>query len=263
MFFYLNKESGIRIKYVIIIFVTGVLITSVIDRGYHYLYHNHFKSEPGTGIWMVAPSIYISNLADTTVLKTQLEKEYFKAVYSKSDSNNLTLRKYREGKKLINVSTDYSEAWGKICWETAFPVMGIYIKENDSTNLIFAYDKFVGGIANKLILKNYKNYILLISNNFVKTFYSNGYFILFMSLLLIMISQLLSNLTNKEIFASLAILFIAIGNNFLLSLLLYPDVRLQIYSDTILNLQLIIFCFYALKSFLRYNFIKTESVTTH
>lgn len=249
LFFCLNKRPGVQIKYVIILFLFGVLFTTVIDRGYHYLYNDQFRSEPGTGIWMVVPALYISSSGDTTVLKTKLEKDYFNSVYAKLDSNNLTLSRFREKSKSNNISIGYSEAWNKICWIYSYPLMNKYVKESDPDISVYRYDQFLSKIASKLILKNYKDYILLLFKNFIRTFYSTGYAIMIMCLILLLISQLVSNLYNANILASLAMLLLAIFNNMLIGFILYPEIRVQLYSDVIINMQVIIFSYYAFKYF--------------
>ena len=249
VFFYLNRETGIRIKNVISIFVAAILFTLLTDSGYHYLYNGHFGSEPGNGIWMVVPALYISNMEDTTVLKTQSEIDYFKSVYSKLDSNNMTLKKFIKENKPISVITAYSESWSKICWKYSLPLEQKYTNGIEKANSTYAYDKFLGGIAYKLIIKNSKNFFILISKNLIKTFDSNSHFILFMSMLLLIITQLFANLKNRLLLASLAILIMALCNNILIAIVLYPDERVLLYSDAIINMQLIIFSYYALKSF--------------
>ena len=52
-----------------------------------------------------------------------------------------------------------------------------------------------------------------------------------------------------SLLASLRILIVAICNNLLISVALYPDERVLLYSDTIINMQHILFSFYSLKFF--------------
>ena len=65
----------------IALFLLLPLMTSLIDRTYHKIVHNHFVSTPWTGMNVITAAFFVADAEDVAIFESDQEKEFFRKTY--------------------------------------------------------------------------------------------------------------------------------------------------------------------------------------
>ena len=159
------------------------LISIVIDISFHKIKHNKATTTPWTGIQIATLPFYVSDKEDYKILKTKIQKDYFKFIYSNLEKKKLLLSQVSEDS--ISKIDFYFANYVYIANTTLANGGETFFKNKYSVDeLVIVNDKMASSITIPLLKNNFLNWSKYYIQNIIKGIGSAKYLIITLFLLL-------------------------------------------------------------------------------
>lgn len=232
-FLYILKERSLVLQktkiFYLLLFLTLPLSVQLIDRSYHKIVHGIFDPTPFSYVNAITLPLFVSKESDAVDLKTQNEREIFLETYSELKNLGLLMS---ETPGEVNEQYDYFfKEFPVICNQTFHPIsMDHYAKEfgRQNYNAVLA-EKAAKAMMPVLVKNNLQEYISLLWQGIVRSFYGIIPLILVVSLLVYSFFASIKTWNNYNgllLFAALLI----IVNSFLAAFAAIPIIRYLFYN---------------------------------
>ncbi|WP_046755890.1 glycosyltransferase family 39 protein [Kordia jejudonensis] len=240
MIFWINfKEKQWKTYRLIIILICCLPIaTSLVDRTYHKIVHNHFVSTPWTGMNIITAAFYVSNAEDEAIFGDAAEKQFFQNTYqdlAKAHLNIHHLERNTHSKTEVYINEFANITMGPI-FKNGNAVLDPSLSEDEK---YIALEKMTKSMSTPLILDNFSEWTKLYIGNLIFGFGGIKFVFLYLIILLSSIIGILKyNTKIYKILLLLSMLFI--GNLVLVSVGMHAIVRFTFYNDWVLFLTIFI-----------------------
>lgn len=236
-----KNKSFIKNKYYFLSLLILPILTSLVDKTYHKLKHDHFVNTPWSGIHIVSPAFYVSQKSDITIYKTKLEQDYFRETFNQLSKSNLLYDQAEEqGESVIS---HYTQNFSKIANHTVLPVgENIIFKEKSKSDKLIAIDQLTKKMTLPLLLKNFNKWAIVYVKNYVNAF---GSIKSLLPYIFLMIFGLFSLRKDETVFKFICLtMFLTLINIAIISLGMHTIKRFTFYNDwTLIVTMLLIFDF--------------------
>lgn len=228
-------------QYTILIgsFLVLPLITSLVDKTYHKIVHDHFVSTPWTGMNIITPIFFVADVEDEAIFESEQEKEFFNKTYKdlaaeKMNINHLELAP-NETPTLFYISNFARITMGPI-FKNGNAVLDSTLSENEK---YIALDKMTSNMVKPLALDNFSKWKRIFVRNMLFAF--GGIKQAFLYFLIALCSFLvLFKRDQKESKVLLIISLAFIANIILVAIGMHAVVRFTFYNDWVLFLTILI-----------------------
>jgi len=91
-----KEKQWKQYRLLLLLFLCLPIVTSLVDRTYHKVVHNHFVSTPWTGMNIITAAFYVSDAQDETIFEDVQEKQFFKNTYKDLTRKRLNINHLEE-----------------------------------------------------------------------------------------------------------------------------------------------------------------------
>lgn len=215
------------------------ILTSLIDRTYHKVVHNHFVSTPWTGMNIITAPFYVSNVDDEAIFTDPLEKQFFQNTYKDLARKKLNIhhleRRVNQNKTMVYVQEFANITMGPI-FKNGNAVLDQSLSEDEK---YIALEKMTTSMSKPLILDNFKEWIKLYIGNLIHGFGGIKQVVLYLFILLCSFIGILKY--NTKTYKSLLLVSILlISNLVLVAVGMHAIIRFTFYNDWVLFLTIFI-----------------------
>ena len=85
-----NKKVRKNALFFLVLICFPVII-SMADKTYHKIKHGYFVNTPWTGIHLITPAFYVSDIEDESIFESKAERLFFKTTYDQLTKKNLNI----------------------------------------------------------------------------------------------------------------------------------------------------------------------------
>jgi O-antigen ligase len=215
------------------------VITSLIDRTYHKVVHDHFVSTPWTGMNIITPAFYVADEEDVAIFDSEQEKEFFAKTYAglaeeKKNIHHLELAE-GESKTLFYIYNYASITMGPI-FKNGKAIVAETLSEDEK---FIALEKMTANMSKPLILDNFTEWRRIYIGNMIFGFGGYNQFILYLFIALFSLIGIIKyNTKTYKILGLISILFIS--NIVLVAIGMHAVVRFTFYNDWVIFLTIFI-----------------------
>ena len=205
-------------------------ITSIADKTYHKIKHNHFVNTPWTGIVLISPALYVANEDDLSIFKSKEESQFFEMAYKQLSEKKLNIHHLSTQSKGNKISTFISQ-YSEIANNTVLKVGKNLTDPNlDANETFIKIDTLTRKMAFPLILKNNKQWLKLYIKNIVHGFGNSKIMLLYFILLIYSLISLQKKASNEN---KLFVLILALTffNISLIAIGIHTIKRFTFYND--------------------------------
>lgn len=228
-------------QYTILIgsFLILPLITSLVDKTYHKIVHDHFVSTPWTGMNVITPIFFVADAEDEAIFKDAQEKEFFKKTYTdlaakKMNINHLELAP-SETPTLFYIGNFAHITMGPI-FKNGNAVLDPTLSENET---YIALNKMTSNMVKPLVVDNFSKWKRILFRNMIFGFGGTRQAFLYFLIALCSFFMLLKR-DLKEYKVLLIISLALIANIILVAIGMHAVVRFTFYNDWVLFLTIFI-----------------------
>ncbi len=239
--FYLAYYRRQKVYLLVGIFFMGLpFLTSLIDKGYHYVQYEHFISTP-TAHHFTTPLFYVAEKEDVNLFSNTDEREYFKRVKKRLDEKKWTYE-YGEKYDSIGIFDLYKRNFSKICnWTVQEYGMRLYSERDFSiTEQYLATNELNESMFLPLLSNNYKKWIKLYIQNIKASLGNSKYLALHVILLMVGVFLIVKKNYKVGIFIVFSI-SCTFSNIILLAICTHSEKRYVFYTDWVLFIILFFF----------------------
>lgn len=256
-FIIFQKNKRKKIGRVILVFISCIVLTGLLERTYAYFLFKKFDKVSLTGVQLSAAAFYLSTPDDVKIFRDSTQIKFFKDVQEITHHKNNWNKIADVSKTPGNSGLGYYQAvYNKIIWKAVFPEAIKYIPQEDVSSDLKSWifvDKLAKTVSIKLIRQHRYEFLLLVTKN---VFYGLGYKHCFPLFFLVFIASFIFAIKYKNDFGILFLLMLGIGlSNVLLISVVEPtaEYRYLIYNDALYITLIII----AINCWLKYMVNKT------
>lgn len=229
-FWYRDKKDFFRIISVITLILLPML-TSIVDKTFHFLVANRFENTSNTGVQLMASPFFVADPDDFTIYDNPKDQEYFKYLYTNAHKKEL-LDDYYKPLFNDNVYSYFHEhyvdlSYGVLSLKGREFLKNQYKDATDSDLLILNNKKLID-LAMPLIWENFSKWLLLFFYNVLHAFGSVYQLILYVLLLVLSAVAFIRHQGKIELIAMLFIL-LAFSNVVLVCLVEHSIDRYMLY----------------------------------
>lgn len=216
-------------------FIVLPLLTSLLDKTFHYLKHGYFVNTPWTGIPLITPAFYVSDEQDYQLYESEFEQQFFKSIHSQLIKRNLNIHHLKED-GINDETTFYILHFSKISNETLFDYGKTLLgKEMSESQKFIALDALTKEMVLPLVLDNFGLWCKLYIKNIVNAFGTSKYMLLYVILLLFgLVGMIKKDMDGYKVISLLSIL--TFGNIALVALGMHTIKRFTFYNDWVVFL---------------------------
>lgn len=182
--FYRNRTLKKSLLVGCLIFILP-LLTTLADKSYHAIKHNHFVSTPWTGIHLLTPAIFTANESDIDLYKDPIERAYFKEMFTALKKVGLNVNHKIDPHELdIDIYVKhYSDIANGTLFYKGLPLINGNSYDEDakiSNQEFIAIDHLTKVMTPALIWDNKVDWFKLYIMNFIHGFDSLSYLIVYL-----------------------------------------------------------------------------------
>jgi len=234
--FIYSKEKSKRIFRVLIIFISLVILTNLMERTYHYSLYRQFSKVSLTGLQLSAMGFYLSDSEDKNLFKDSLECVFFERVQQRTHyENNWNI--HFDKKTVTNSGLGYyQQVYNKIIWKAVYPEAVKLVPESDASNDHTSW-KFIHrltkSVAYQLLKKHKAEFLEIYFKNVIYGIGYKHYSLLFvLSFVVFIISYCMKACKYSLIY--MLMMFICFSNVLLVALVEpASEYRYLIYNDAL------------------------------
>ncbi|QHI37250.1 hypothetical protein IMCC3317_26280 [Kordia antarctica] len=234
-----KKREFKQYTLLIVLFLSLPLITSLVDKTYHKIVHNHFVSTPWTGMSIITPALFVADAEDVKLFDTAIENEFFSATYSELLEKNMNINNL----KLTSSETPtlyYIHNYANIQMGPIFKNGNAVLNDSLSKSEKFiALNTLISNVSKPLIWDNFSKWKRIFIRNMIFGFGGIKYLMLYVFIAFFSFFALLKR-AQKEYKVLLLISLFLIGNIILVSIGMHAVVRFTFYNDWVLFLTIFI-----------------------
>ena len=229
------KENKLKKNsWLLIAFLCIPIITTITDKTYHSIVHDHFVSTPWAGIHLITPAFFVADKEDSKLYNDPAEKEFFTKVYRRLEKDKLNLNTLDLSK--TDETSFYIQNFSKIANQTVYSYgKNILPKDLSENEKFIALDKITKNMAPPLILNNWKLWTKLYFKNFLNAFNNAKYALLIFIILFFALIKLNKRPSNEIKFIFLGSLFL-ICNVLIVAIGMHTVKRFTFYNDWVIFL---------------------------
>lgn len=214
-------------------FLIVPLMSSVLDKTYHYFEHDEFISTPWTSLHLLTPALFVADADDISLFEKPIERTLFSKLHDTLSKRKLNLYTLSSKKDPIGVFTNrYSDIANGTIYNFGKLVVAPTGSENER---YIALEKQTIALVLPLILKNFKQWVSLYMKNFILGFGNAKQLLLTLIILCFCVIKYIK--TNSAIFGIITLcLSFVIANIALVAIGMHTIKRFTFYNDWVLFL---------------------------
>lgn len=211
-----------------IYFILSIVSSHLLEKTYQYYYHGQFARVPFTGMQLVVAPLYLSKAEDSVFLKTKLEQDLFKDVWTQMKKKKLHFASLNsDGYFHVNTYTHFNNHYNDICWGTVSPLLS---KHKLTTP--YQIDATLTQMGTSLIFNNLKGFFTLYCLNILFNLGGLYYALLIMVTGFAAVTIFVKTRSTVSM-AYLLITLLTAGNYFLIALVEPVLRRYSAYTDVL------------------------------
>jgi hypothetical protein len=198
-----KKESIKSILFCILILLSSILLTTLLDRSYHYFKNGAFKNEPISGIQFVIQPVFLTNSNATSYFTDRTEKTIVQNIIYKIEKNKLN-----KNSALLNtpILQYYEYAYEE--YSRNYVTMQSIVHDEFSKNTLFSENKTANKISTTLFFREYKKNLFFY---LWKVIDSMGGIPFFLFSCILLFSAIIATFKNRDLTPNIMQLFILLS----------------------------------------------------
>jgi hypothetical protein len=229
--FWLKKFNKSKLISITLAFLLSIVVTDLLERSYHYIYHNRFSHVPFTGIQLIVAPMYVAKSQDINLFTNKIEQQIFKEINENIEKNILSQLSEFNRKNCFFYYHFYN--YYNTMHHGIIPAA--FSKNNISDP--WKLDKIAIKMSLVLIINNLKNYLFLYILNIILNL-GGFFFVMLLSFLFLYTLFWQIKFKDNLSLITIAILMFSFANYGLVALVETAFNRYTHYTDTILMLVL-------------------------
>ncbi len=236
---YLKEKQWKQYRLSILLLLCLPFITSLVDRTYHKVVHNHFVSTPWKGMNIITAAFYVSDTEDEAIFDDVKEKQFFQNTYQDLAQKKLNIhhleRRINRDKTSVYIQEFASITMGPI-FKNGNAIFDQSLSEDEK---YIALEKMTSNMYAPLILDNFSEWTKLYIGNLFHGFRGTTFVFLYLCVLLSSFIGVLKHNT-KTYKILLLISTLLISNLVIVSIGMHTIIRFTFYNDWVLFLTVFI-----------------------
>lgn len=116
--------AGIRAKalFLIMVFLSSIIITNLTERTYNYVLHQHFVVAPFSGVQFLTTALYVAKEDDAKLFNSPSLSRLFLSVYTKMMQQKVNQESYPKVNSIYpTYAAHFAMSYNTICWNILIP----------------------------------------------------------------------------------------------------------------------------------------------
>jgi O-antigen ligase len=223
----------------ILLFLCLPIVTSLVDRTYHKVVHDHFVSTPWTGMNIITAGFYVADAEDVAIFESEQQKEFFSKTYEGLIEKKLNIH-HLELTNIESKTTFYMHHFAAITMGPIFKNGKAVLDETLSENEKYiALEKMTTSMAKPLILDNFSEWRRIYIGNMIVGFGGFKQFLLYIFIALLSFIGIIKH--NTKLYKILMLISVLlISNLVLVAVGMHAITRFTFYNDWVIFLTVFI-----------------------